>query len=85
LAWDGALKSGAEIRQALDDDPCAALRRNRSQTGLRFIAPVRRVPLDDIDAGQAPAETSVAPIVRSGGNVNIAYQVVGNGPITWSS
>jgi pimeloyl-ACP methyl ester carboxylesterase len=83
---DGALKVCVrEIRRALDDDARAPRYvETAHRRGYRFIAPVRRVPLDDMTTSvQAPREEHpVAPIryARSG-NVNIAYQVMGSGPI----
>jgi pimeloyl-ACP methyl ester carboxylesterase len=83
---DGALKVCVrEIRRALDDDARAPrFVETAHRRGYRFIAPVRRVPLDNVTPN-APAgreEHPVAPIryARSG-DVNIAYQVVGSGPI----
>src|SRR6476620_6237348 len=78
---DGGLKVCVrEIRRALDDDARAArFVETAHRRGYRFIAPVRRVPLENMTTSvQAPREEHpVAPIryARSG-NVNIAYQVV---------
>ena len=79
---DGALKVCVrEIRRALDDDARAPrYARRRTRRGYRFIAPVRLLPRA---CGAAPAlEPTIAPIryARSG-DVNIAYQVIGSGPI----
>jgi pimeloyl-ACP methyl ester carboxylesterase len=83
---DGALKVCVrEIRRALDDDARAPrFVETAHRRGYRFIAPVRRVPVDAVTAPIAATREDhpVAPIryARSG-DVNIAYQVVGNGPI----
>ncbi len=89
---DGALKVCVrEIRRALDDDARAPrFVETAHRRGYRFIAPVRRVPgvvttITAVMTAPAPPvgeEHPVAPIryARSG-DVNIAYQVVGNGPI----
>ena len=75
----------AEIRRALDDDARAPRYvETAHRRGYRFIAPVRRVPLDDMTTSGAGAPRRAsrrADPVRSERNVNIAYQVVGNGPI----
>ena len=84
---DGALKVCVrEVRRALDDDARAPrFVETAHRRGYRFIAAVRRLPLE----GAAPVvlprgESGISPApVRyaHSGNVNIAYQVVGNGPI----
>ena len=92
LAWadvhvgDGALKVCVrEIRRALDDDPRTPLFiETAHRRGYRFVAPV---------AVQAPSPAQPFPVIADGalaipethyarsGDVNIAYQVVGRGPI----
>jgi pimeloyl-ACP methyl ester carboxylesterase/DNA-binding winged helix-turn-helix (wHTH) protein len=92
LAWadvhvgDGALKVCVrEIRRALDDDPRTPLFiETAHRRGYRFVASV---------AVQGPAPVQPLPIIADGalaipathyarsGDVNIAYQVVGRGPI----
>ena len=71
------------VRNALED------RGNRpryvetvSRRGYRFVAPVTRQGEVDADRPPPPARSSV-PQVRyaRSGSVNIAYQVVGSGPI----
>ena len=71
------------VRNALED------RGNRpryvetvSRRGYRFVAPVTRQGEVDADRTPPPAR-SIVPQVRyaRSGNVNIAYQVVGSGPI----
>ena len=96
LAWadvhvgDGALKVCIrEIRRALDDDPrTPAYIETAHRRGYRFIAPVSidtsapAAPgLTVVPAGPASSVMSVPEThyARSG-DVNIAYQVIGNGP-----
>lgn len=75
---DAVLKSTIrELRKALEDDSHEPrFIETAHRRGYRFIAPVT-----SIDAG--PAAPPAAPVVRyaRSGNVNIAYQVVGDGPI----
>jgi pimeloyl-ACP methyl ester carboxylesterase/DNA-binding winged helix-turn-helix (wHTH) protein len=81
---DGALKVCIlEIRRALGDDA----RRPRfietaHRRGYRFIAPVTDLPSAPPERRPPVADVHAAPIhyARSG-DVNIAYQVLGNGPI----
>jgi pimeloyl-ACP methyl ester carboxylesterase/DNA-binding winged helix-turn-helix (wHTH) protein len=82
---DGALKVCIrEIRRALDDDAHAPrFVETAHRRGYRFIAPVRRVPAE---AAAPPPEGAEGPPVgpvryARNGEVNIAYQVVGTGPI----
>jgi pimeloyl-ACP methyl ester carboxylesterase/DNA-binding winged helix-turn-helix (wHTH) protein len=82
---DGALKVCVrEIRRALDDDARAPrFIETAHRRGYRFIATVRRSPVDTTTVTTAAlSETAIGPVkyARSG-SVNIAYQVVGNGPI----
>ncbi len=96
LAWadvhvgDGALKVCVrEIRRALQDDPrTPAYIETAHRRGYRFIAPVTveaasPVPpgLTVVPAGPASSLMTVPDThyARSG-DVNIAYQVIGNGP-----
>jgi len=83
--WPGVFVSEAalkvcvrEIRRALDDDAGHPLYiETVHRRGYRFIAPVTMEAIPRLaPAGQAP-ETRYA---RSG-NVNIAYQVIGDGPV----
>ncbi len=82
---DGALKVCVrEIRRALHDDAHAPrFVETAHRRGYRFIAPVRRVPADT--AAPAPENVdgpAVGPVrYARNGEVNIAYQVVGTGPI----
>jgi pimeloyl-ACP methyl ester carboxylesterase len=85
---DGALEVCVrEIRRALEDDARAPrFVETAHRRGYRFIAPVRRVPID-VTTGASPSRTPSegppnAPVryARSG-DVNIAYQVLGSGPI----
>jgi pimeloyl-ACP methyl ester carboxylesterase/DNA-binding winged helix-turn-helix (wHTH) protein len=90
---DGALKVCVrEIRRALDDDARAPrFVETAHRRGYRFIAPVRRVPFDGPTAMTTSVRAThpvpgddhpVAPVrYAHSGDVNIAYQVVGNGPI----
>ncbi|HSC29015.1 MAG TPA: alpha/beta fold hydrolase [Vicinamibacterales bacterium] len=97
LAWadvhvgDGALKVCIrEIRRILDDDPrTPTYIETAHRRGYRFIAPVSldaaiaRAPAASIGpAARAPADVSIPDThyARSG-DVNIAYQVIGGGPI----
>jgi len=84
---DGALKvSIREIRRALDDDARSPRYiETAHRRGYRFIAPVRRIPTAAAASAAsppAPGDAPIAPVryARSG-EVNIAYQVVGRGPI----
>jgi pimeloyl-ACP methyl ester carboxylesterase len=82
---DGALKVCVrEIRRALKDDARAPrFVETAHRRGYRFIAPVRRVPVEAAPPTVAPqGEPPIAPVryARSG-DVNIAYQVLGTGPI----
>ena len=84
---DGALKVCIrEIRRALADDARSPRYiETAHRRGYRFIAPVRRIPPADAASAATPpprADTPIAPVryARSG-DVNIAYQVVGRGPI----
>jgi pimeloyl-ACP methyl ester carboxylesterase/DNA-binding winged helix-turn-helix (wHTH) protein len=97
LAWkdvhvgDGALKVCIrEIRRALEDDPrTPTYIETAHRRGYRFIAPVAFEPAAP-SAAASPAAPPPVPTpspalpethyARSG-DVNIAYQVVGNGPI----
>ena len=83
---DGALKVCVrEVRRALDDDAKAPrFVETAHRRGYRFIAAVRRLPLDSCGAeSRRPVENRSSPpsATRHSGNVNIAYQVIGNGPI----
>src|SRR6478609_8562105 len=81
---DGALKVCVrEIRRALDDDARAPRYvETAHRRGYRFIAPVRRVPLEAPVSHAHYEDAHAAPVryARSG-DVNIAYQVLGSGPI----
>ena len=88
---DGALKVCIrEVRRALADDARSPRYiETAHRRGYRFIAPVRRIPSADAASASASAaappaggDTPIAPVryARSG-DVNIAYQVVGRGPI----
>jgi pimeloyl-ACP methyl ester carboxylesterase len=81
---DGALKVCIrEIRRALDDDARAPrFIETAHRRGYRFIAPVtRRAP--GASAAELPATAAPAVPVHyaRSGNVSIAYQVLGDGPI----
>ena len=89
---DAALKVAVrEVRRALDDDPREPLYiATAHRRGYRFVAPVASVPVASVPAplpGRAPLPHGLAampvPEVRyaTSGDVNIAYQVVGEGPI----
>jgi pimeloyl-ACP methyl ester carboxylesterase len=82
---DGALKVCVrELRRALADDAKAPrFVETAHRRGYRFIAAVRRLPIESAAPAAPPrGEAAIAPVryARSG-HVNIAYQVVGNGPI----
>jgi len=81
---DGGLKVCVrEIRRALDDDARApTFVETAHRRGYRFIAPVRKVPLDAPVSHAHYEDAHAAPVryARSG-DVNIAYQVLGGGPI----
>jgi pimeloyl-ACP methyl ester carboxylesterase len=82
---DGALKVCVrEIRRALDDDARAPrFVETAHRRGYRFIAPVKRIVVPIQEQSPSPVtETPVGPVryARSG-DVNIAYQVLGSGPI----
>jgi pimeloyl-ACP methyl ester carboxylesterase/DNA-binding winged helix-turn-helix (wHTH) protein len=81
---DGGLKVCVrEIRRALDDDARAPrFVETAHRRGYRFIATVRKVPIETSLPIAQQDDTHVAPVryARSG-EVNIAYQVLGNGPI----
>ena len=75
-----------ELRKALGDDPQAPrFIETAHRRGYRFIAPVATAEL----AGTAPPADRIAPAsipvprvsYAQSGSVNIAYQVVGSGPI----
>lgn len=74
---DAVLKGAIrEVRKALGDDSREPrFIETAHRRGYRFIAPVAIV-----DAPQAPTATPRVSYARSG-SVNIAYQVVGSGPI----
>ncbi len=92
---DGALKVCIrEIRRALDDDPkTPRFIETAHRRGYRFIAPVsldtspaRAVPrVAVLPGGPGAAATTVLSVPEThyarSGDVNIAYQVVGGGPI----
>ena len=70
-----------EIRRALGDDPQSPrFIETAHRRGYRFIAPIERVTVTD---GRTAAPKSPAPRTQyaHSGSVNIAYQVVGSGPI----
>jgi pimeloyl-ACP methyl ester carboxylesterase/DNA-binding winged helix-turn-helix (wHTH) protein/class 3 adenylate cyclase len=83
---DGALKVCIrEIRRALDDDArTPRFIETAHRRGYRFIAPVAEVA---ITSAPPPAVTAPEPEMPTGvryarsGDVNIAYQVLGSGPI----
>ncbi len=85
---DAALKVCIrEIRRALDDDAQEPRYvETAHRRGYRFIAPVTLNPTPVSTApipsptAQAPAETPATHYAHSG-DVNIAYQVIGSGPI----
>ena len=84
---DGALKVCIrEIRRALNDDARSPRYiETAHRRGYRFIAPVQRIPSADAAPAAMPptrGDMPIAPVryARSG-DVNIAYQVVGRGPI----
>jgi pimeloyl-ACP methyl ester carboxylesterase/DNA-binding winged helix-turn-helix (wHTH) protein len=97
LAWadvhvgDGALKVCVrEIRRALDDDPrTPRFIETAHRRGYRFVAPVSLAAAASARVARAPIGTAPAPAVVTtpvthyarSGDVNIAYQVVGTGPI----
>ena len=91
---DAVLKSTIrEVRKALGDDPAAPrFIETAHRRGYRFIAPVASVPAMSADrpaisvhagAVATGVSTVARPRVRyaRSGTVNIAYQVVGQGPI----
>jgi pimeloyl-ACP methyl ester carboxylesterase/DNA-binding winged helix-turn-helix (wHTH) protein len=88
---DAALKVCVrEIRRALGDDPrTPKYIETAHRRGYRFIAPVAVAPaLSGAGALRGPIVTPVAPLMAPppthyarSGDVNIAYQVVGEGPI----
>jgi pimeloyl-ACP methyl ester carboxylesterase/DNA-binding winged helix-turn-helix (wHTH) protein len=81
---DGALKVCVrEIRRALQDDAREPrFVETAHRRGYRFIARVRRIPLPSPVPDVVMHEEPIAPVryARSG-DVNIAYQVLGSGPI----
>ena len=90
LAWadvhvgDGALKVCVrEIRRALDDDPRAPLFiETAHRRGYRFVAPVAvQAAAQPFPAISHGALAIPATHYARSGDVNIAYQVVGTGPI----
>ena len=67
-----------EIRQALGDDPQRpAFIETAHKRGYRFVAPVAPLAAPDPRAEAAPPPTHYA----HSADVNIAYQVIGDGPI----
>jgi pimeloyl-ACP methyl ester carboxylesterase/DNA-binding winged helix-turn-helix (wHTH) protein len=91
--WPGVFVSDAslkvcvrEIRKALQDDPKnPRYIETAHRRGYRFVGPVEHEPLRvpaAAPSGQAHTAPRVPPVryARSG-HVNIAYQVVGDGPI----
>lgn len=85
---DAALKvSVREIRRALDDDPQAPTYiQTAHRRGYRFIAPVTladaAAPAVAVAAGApVPAVTAPPTHYAQSGDVSIAYQVLGDGPI----
>jgi len=80
---DGVLKVCVrEIRRALGDDArTPRFIETAHRRGYRFIAPVRRMPtLASLDRAPEP-ESGVSVQYARSGDVNIAYQVLGQGPI----
>ena len=79
---DGVLKVCVrEIRRALDDDVKAPrFIETAHRRGYRFIAPVSRVPRAP-EPGEPALAASVPVHYARSGEVNIAYQVLGEGPI----
>jgi pimeloyl-ACP methyl ester carboxylesterase len=79
---DGVLKVCVrEIRRALDDDVKAPrFIETAHRRGYRFVAPVSRVPRAADLTGPALAPTVPVHYARSG-EINIAYQALGDGPI----
>jgi pimeloyl-ACP methyl ester carboxylesterase/DNA-binding winged helix-turn-helix (wHTH) protein len=91
---DAVLKSTIrEVRKALGDDPAAPrFIETAHRRGYRFIAPVTAAPASataapDVGLHPASAAVPVVPAARArvryaqSGSVNIAYQIVGSGPI----
>lgn len=82
---DGALKSCIrEVRRALGDDAGAPrFIATAHRRGYRFIAPVAAASAPPSPAGRGDRVVPMTPRVRyaRSGDVNIAYQVVGDGPL----
>jgi pimeloyl-ACP methyl ester carboxylesterase/DNA-binding winged helix-turn-helix (wHTH) protein len=85
---DGALKVCIrEIRRALGDDARSPLFiETAHRRGYRFIAPVSHQPVPGVAAPGADEPKTIQPATvgvhyAHSGDVNIAYQVLGNGPI----
>ena len=82
---DGALKVCIrQIRRALDDDAqVPRFIETAHRRGYRFIAPVRPLAVASDPKAVAPNEPELRAPVRyaRSGDVNIAYQVLGSGPI----
>ena len=83
---DAVLKSTIrEMRRALGDDPQSPrFIQTAHRRGYRFVAPVEMVVASEAGAkpiaAPAPATSPKVSYAHSG-NVNIAYQVVGSGPV----
>ena len=79
---DGSLKTCIrEIRKALEDDAASPrFIQTAHRRGYRFVARVMERPLAPV---AVPAPSATVPRVRyaRSGDVNIAYQVVGDGPL----
>jgi pimeloyl-ACP methyl ester carboxylesterase len=78
---DAALKVCVrEIRKTLDDDPQAPTYiQTAHRRGYRFVAPVALA--DAVAPAPLPVDAPPATHYAQSGDVSIAYQVLGNGPI----
>jgi pimeloyl-ACP methyl ester carboxylesterase len=88
-AWAGTFVAEAalkvairEVRRALGDDAVTpAFVETVHRRGYRFIAPVVPLVAPDVAAASAGARTPPDTHYARSGDVNIAYQVVGDGPL----
>lgn len=88
-AWAGTFVAEAalkvairEVRRALGDDAVTpAFVETVHRRGYRFIAPVVPLAAPDVAAASAGARTPPDTHYARSGDVNIAYQVVGDGPL----